>query len=317
MTSFIEIPSNLPPANAEAFAFEARDGATLRAGFFPVENAVGGVVLMTGFSEFVEKYFETIASLHARRLGVVMFDWRGQGRSDRKSVMQSQWRGYFDQITDDLERFIEHVARQRLNGPLVLMTHSMGGLAALKLLSQGYDGVERAVLSAPLTRLFPAAAGFFAGLAADGACLAGLSGKPIFARTDDAFQFDGNMFTSDKARHQRFRDLQVTAPDAVVKDPTYGWVRAALHATADLRRPNFFQKMKTPTLIVSAGADRRIDASDHQTIAAASDKIDLRVIDGALHEILVERDEIRDQFFAAFDGFTAPVFGVNEQASSA
>ena len=55
MSKFIRIPSNPAPEGAEAVDIRGADGAALRAAFFPTENARRTVVLMTGWSEFIEK----------------------------------------------------------------------------------------------------------------------------------------------------------------------------------------------------------------------------------------------------------------------
>ena len=42
----------------------------------------------------------------------------------------------------------------------------------------------------------------------------------------------------------------------------------------------------------------------------------LIVVDGAQHELMMERDVFRDQFFAAFDSFIPGVEGVEARAAS-
>ena len=308
MNDFIRIGSNPPPDGAEQFDFIANDGARIRAAFFPKADARGCVVMMTGWSEFIEKYFETVRTLQEKGFSVAMLDWRGQGLSDRDSPRTANWDGYFDTLTADLRAFTEQQVRPRFGGPLILITHSMGGVPALKLLASGYDGFSRAVLSAPMTRLFSGPMNIVFSVLASIACAFGFANRDVFVRSEDAFEFEGNIFTSDRERHQRFRDLQLAEPNAAMTAPTYGWVRAAIKASSEIHSPGFFAKQKTPTLIVSAGDEKRVDGGDHQAIAASSELIGLTEIPGALHEILVERNEIRDQFFVAFDRFIAPVF---------
>ena len=175
MTGFIDIADNPAPAGASVTEIETSDGAKLRAAFFPVDEARGTIVLVTGWSEFIEKYFETIRDFHARRLNVAMIDWRGQGLSDRASARAQKWRGYFDLLSNDLRDFFEGHVRPRFGGPYFLMTHSMGGLPALLLLASGFDGFSRAVLCAPMTRLFPEAQNKVIGFAAAAASASGFA----------------------------------------------------------------------------------------------------------------------------------------------
>ncbi|MEZ5893000.1 MAG: alpha/beta hydrolase [Parvularculaceae bacterium] len=302
MSRFIEIPGHPVPTGAETKDFTTHDGARLRAAFFPAPQPRGTVVLAPGWAEFIEKYFETVADLQSRGFNVAMMDWRGQGLSDRASPSATKWVGYFETITEDLRFFQEYEVRPRFGGPYILMTHSMGGLPALKLLASGYEGFSRAVLCAPMTQLFPKSQlGFYNGLATV-LCGAGLA-RAHTARSKNADVFDGNIFTHDKARHQMFVDLRAKEPMAANDPVTFGWVNAALKATAAIHEPGALSGIKIPVLIISAGEEQQIDGSDHQIIAEASEKISLVTIPGALHEILMERDDLRALYWKAFDEF--------------
>lgn len=303
MIQFITIDANPVPSGAEIAQFTADDGGVLRYAIFPKTNSHGTIILQTGWSEFIEKYFETVDDLRERGWSVAMMDWRGQGLSDRARDTERDWRGYFSRLHSDLHGFTQDIVAPRMPGPLHLMTHSMGGLPGLKILASGTDLYKSAVLCAPMTRLFPpvTSLGYRAGT--ELACLAGMANTGVNAGSDDSRQFAGNMFTTDERRHSRFRLLQEREPAACVNSPTYGWVRESILESNRLHKPDAFADLKTPTLIVSAGAERRIDGSDHQNIAALSPHISVERIDGALHEIMMERDELRDQFLTTADNF--------------
>ncbi len=307
MSRFIDIPGNPVPAGAQAVTFTAHDGAKLRGAFFPAETPRGTVVLMAGWSEFIEKYFETVEDLRARNLNVAMMDWRGQGLSDRESAPRSKWCDFFSILTGDLRDFTERHVKPRFSGPYILMTHSMGGMPGLMLLTSDYPAFERAVLCAPMTRLFPEPRNRITGIAAALASTVGFARKPVMQKEDHADRFEGNIFTSDAARHQRFRELRIAAPEAANEAPSYGWVRAAIEASNAIHAPGALSQVETPVLIISAGDEQQIDGGDHAQIAAANPNISLKTIPGALHEIMMERDDIRAEYFAAFDAFIAPI----------
>jgi lysophospholipase len=266
------------------------------------------VVLATGRSEFIEKYFETIVDFQKRGFSVAAMDWRGQGLSER--LLPVREKGHiqdFGVFRADLQRFAREVAFPRLPGPYVLAAHSMGGTPALQTLADGDDAYVAAVLSSPMTRLFEGVARRIGvRLIAQAATRVGLSRHAIPGVKEHSMAFEGNNLTSDPDRHARFRDLQSAAPNATIREPTYGWVRAATEAMDDLHRPRRFANLKTPVLIVSAENDRLVRSSDHQWLARQSPLIECVTIKGALHEILMERDEIREQFWAAFDSFVTP-----------
>ena len=63
----VEFDENPLPAVGEAGYLFARDGKKLRnAVFMPPRTPRGTILLMTGYSEFIEKYFETIGDLLSR-----------------------------------------------------------------------------------------------------------------------------------------------------------------------------------------------------------------------------------------------------------
>jgi lysophospholipase len=308
MADFIRIPGNSVPDGAEVFEFRGADGGRLRAALFPLKGAGGSVVLMAGRSEFIEKYFEVVGDLHARGFAVAMMDWRGQGLSERLLPISEKGHiGDFGVFRSDLRLFTEEVAKKRLPGPLVLMTHSMGGTPALQLLADGYDAFVAAVLCAPMTDLFSSPSRrLFARLMSKVACAVGASRQSVPGVKEHSLDFEGNVLTSDAARHKRFMELQVAAPNAALREPTYGWLRAAFDAMEDLHRPNRFAGLKTPVLIVSAEKDRLVTSRDHLELANRSPLIERIEIKGALHEIMMEQDKIRSAYWAAVDAFLEP-----------
>lgn len=265
-------------------------------------------MLLAGRSEFIEKYFEVIADLQKRGFCIATMDWRGQGLSER--LLPVREKGHiqdFGVFRSDLRLLGEKVVCEQLPGPYVLMSHSMGGTPALQMLADGDETYCAAVFCAPMTRLFDGLARRIGiRLMAQAATRIGLSRQSIAGVKEHSMAFEGNILTSDRARHDRFRDLQSAAPNATIREPTYGWIRSATEAMDDLHRPGRFQRLKTPVLIVSAENDHLVRSSDHQWLAKKSPLIDCVTIKGARHEILMERDVYRDQFWAAFDAFTTP-----------
>lgn len=302
MNRFIEVDNNPVPQNAAVVTYDAADGAKLRAAFYPADNPKGTVIVEPGWAEFIEKYFEVADVLRSRGFNAAMMDWRGQGYSEAPR----EWSGYFDHLTDDLRAFREGPVAARFDGPYFLLTHSMGGMPALKLLASGYDGFERAALSAPMTRLFAGGANAVFGAVASIACLGGGSNAKVFRRLDDSKAFEGNVLTKDPRRHERFRLLQEAAPDIALFAPTYGWVRDAIKSSKEMHEPGFFDALKTPVRIISASDEQVVDGSDHAAIAAMSPKIECVAIEGAYHEIMMEKDEYQKPFWDYVDEFFAP-----------
>ena len=311
MTDFIRVPSNPTPPNGELFFIDTADGAKLRAALFPAENARGSVVLMGGRSEFIEKYFEVVEDLRARGLNVATMDWRGQGLSSR--MLPVSEKGHitdFGTYASDLRNFVEDIVKPRFgDAPRILMTHSMGGMPGLMLLAEGYDAFDSAVLCAPMTKLaLTPVRRIAARIASRAACKLGGSRMAVLGVREYSLAFEGNALTSDRRRHERFRALQAAGPGACISAPTFGWLRAAVNAIDDIHAPGRLGGIKPPVLIISAERDELVDSDDHLALAAAYDGIETVTVKDALHEILMERDVFRDEYWRHFDRFVAPLF---------
>ena len=73
----------LEPSGFVWGSLPTNDGARLRWGHLPAKVPRAECVMVGGFSECIEKYFETTVDLGARGLSVWCLDWRGQGGSER------------------------------------------------------------------------------------------------------------------------------------------------------------------------------------------------------------------------------------------
>ena len=281
------------------------DGGYLRGALFPAKNHRATAVLMSGRSEFIEKYFEVCADLNARGISVAMMDWRGQGLSER--LLPVREKGHiqdFGVYRSDLAKFTEEIATKEFAGPYILMTHSMGGPPGLQLLADGNTNFKCAVLCAPMTRLFDdPVKRVLVRLIAKSVSALGGSRQSIFGVKEDSMDFADNALTSDVTRHNRFRDIQLAAPNAMIREPTYGWLRAAFACMDDLHAPDRFSALTTPILIVSAEDDRLVCPLDHHWLARQSPLIECITVKAALHEVMMEADEYREQYWQAFDNF--------------
>lgn len=292
------------------------DGAQLRVATFPAprQDAQRGTVFLTsGRSEFIEKYFEVIQDLQNRDFNVVTMDWRGQGLSSR--LLPVSEKGHittFETYTADLRFVMDQVVRPKYKTPYLLMTHSMGGVPALQVLAEDNTDFIAAVLSAPMTRLFNAMAmRLFARALSRSAVKVGASRQSIPGVKEHSLEFDGNILTSDPIRHKRFRELQAAAPNATIGSPTYGWMKAATDAIDKIHDTQYMKNLHTPVLIVSAENDQLIDSTDHNLLANNNTNIHCLTINNAFHEILMEQDIYRNEFWAAFDDFIDPI--LNDQ----
>src|SRR5918998_179476 len=103
-------------------------------------------------------------------------------------------------------------------------------------------------------------------------------------------------------KHPRAAALAALALNAIGA-PTVAWLHAAFRFMARFGEASFPLQVRVPTLVVAAGADPICDTPAIERFAARLKVGNAIVIPGARHEILMERDAVRDQFWAAFDAF--------------
>jgi lysophospholipase len=81
------------------------------------------------------------------------------------------------------------------------------------------------------------------------------------------------------------------------------WVDAALRAMRALRERSYPARIRQPILIVAAGSDAIVSNPAIEDFASYLRAGAHLVVVGSQHEILMEQDRFRSQFWAAFDAF--------------
>ena len=288
-------------------------GVAIRAARWPAPeisataHPAGTVLICTGRSEFIEKYFPVVADLRERGFAVVVFDWRGQGLSQRP--LRNAMKGHVEHFTDyegDLVAVAEQVMAPFCPRPWFGLAHSMGGAIALNAAADRPDLFHRLVLSAPMVEIarlpFAATARALARLCRYGGLarsfVPGGRGRAMLFRA-----FEENLLTSDETRYHAVLDYLRVEPRLVVGAPTLGWLHAAFTAMARLHRDDFAERMRTPVLAVVPGLDRVVEPRATERLLSRLRASRAVTVPGSRHEILMERDAFRRQFWAAFDAF--------------
>jgi lysophospholipase len=293
------------PDDGKAEWFSGADGATHRAALFAPKGAArGSVVVSPGRSEPIEKYFEVVQDLLDRGFVVLVHDWRGQGLSHR--ALPDRLKGHAAGFKDFLGDYQALLAafETRLPRPWIALGHSMGGCLTMLALATGERRFAAAVLSAPMLGLNTG------GKPAAGArALAWLmsrsryKGEYVLGDAGDPFvqSFPRDALTHDAARYARHRAQIHANPDIALGGITWGWTDFAFSACAFLRRTKGVEAVPIPVTIVAAGQDSRVLIADEKSIAGRIPQGRYVEIPDAFHEILIETDDRRAQFWAAFD----------------
>jgi lysophospholipase len=303
----VEIDGNPIPPRADVGMHKMRDGKMLRGAVFPPEGEVRGtLVLMTGYSEFIEKYFETIGDFTRRGFVVVMPEWRGHGLSDGDGAEPTRLHlKNFDTNLRDLEDRWEKLVAP-LPKPHVGLAHSMGGQISLRAVQAHPEWLSGLAQCAPMHGLsIPKPLMAIAktvtliyrllGKADSWNPLQGQAARPGDAETNDV--------TNDFDRFRRTGTLYVSEPQLQVNGASLGWFAAAGKAMADTSCPAFLKSVTTPLFIASAEDELLVDNKAHAHVIAHVQNGSGKFYAAAKHELMMEKDAVREAFIADVAAF--------------
>jgi len=114
-------------------------------------------------------------------------------------------------------------------------------------------------------------------------------------------RFESNLVTNDRARWQMHRDLVDAMPDLDLGPVTWGWLGASLDILSTFAKASKLSSLNIPILVASADDEKLVDNRSHTRVASHLPDCEHIMVEEAMHEILMERDEKRAEFWTAFD----------------
>lgn len=289
------------------------------------QESQGGVVIVSGRTEGLVLYQETIADLLRNGWSVYIYDHRGQGFSTRLLDDASQAsRGHIDQFqhyVEDLNTFTQMVAARRAGSPrpMVLLAHSMGGAISSLYLASHTHPYKGAALITPMHQ--PWLAGPRSTLTsrvADALCQ-----KLAFEATFTLFDLSSAYVADedfDKLPQGMADDSVTSSPErlrlnwqaradacsgdacghinAKVGGPTVRWLNQACSA-AQTARSAESAKIQVPVLVFQGEKDSVVNGEGQQEFCRQVNTgkkepvCKLIVVPNGRHALHIERDEIR------------------------
>ncbi|MFN7175412.1 MAG: alpha/beta hydrolase [Thermaurantiacus sp.] len=289
------------------------DGARLRTLVFPAAQPRANLLLLGGRADFLEKSAETIADLHSAGFTVAAFDWRGQGLSTRLLETGAGHIDSFDIFLADLDHLSDTLADD-IAGPWVAIAHSMGAHLLLRWLAdparRGHPFRARlhaAALTAPFCGLAMPAPLSAAVLLAAGGQVRNRRGAR-FAWGQEPFgprqtSLARQMILTHCPRRFAEERLWVEAnPALACGGVTWGWIDAFARSEIALEALPL-EALELPLLALLAAEERLVSNRAALRVLARIPSATVDIIEGAAHEILRERDEIRARALSRIRAF--------------
>jgi lysophospholipase len=303
----LRLPGELAPAVGGAEWYAGADGLRMRAALFPAKTPIGSVIVSPGRTEYIEKYLEVAAELVGRGYTVLVHDWRGQGLSARMlpDRLKGHAAGYEAFVADHgamLDAF-----EDRLPGPWLGLSHSMGGCLTAMALAQGETRFSACMFSAPMWGIAGLPQGVAHAVAAT-MTLLGRSNDYAFGAHDPySILYDKERLTHDRVRYDRTRAQILALRDLALGAITWGWIRSSFDAIDWLHRAREVTEIATPMVVLAAGEEKIVDNKGTRLVCGRVPDAKYVEIPGAYHEILMETDDIRALFWREFDAMAASV----------
>ncbi|HWU78707.1 MAG TPA: alpha/beta hydrolase [Caulobacter sp.] len=264
------------------------------------------MLILTGYGESAEAWFETVTALNAQGFAVWVLERQGQGGSERATP----WRdlGHADSFEPDVavvRALTKGIVRPRIDIPFVVLGHSEGGLIALLAAEQGLamDGLALSSPAFGLTAL-PRPRSDFARFAPAMRAL-----RLGWIRTPDqpGWRRDGPDCVQSGATHDPQRGKVQAAwmlanPDLRMGGRSLGWFAAFFDASEAAARD--IHRVRAPTLMLEAGQDKVVTATPQGRLCAAMvDCQEARYLDAG-HDLHMESDAVRERWLVRIVEFT-------------
>lgn len=307
----------LKPEGWRWHMFSGSGGHRLRFGsVFPKDDFKAIVVILPGLSEFGEKYFEICRDLLAMGYACWILDWQGQGRSHRHLPKSPHKRisSGFERDMRDLHIFMEeYVKKSSINPrvgrmPLIMLGHSMGGNIGLRYIHKYIGDFDAAAFTSPLLEIkafhlipYQLRVPLTRFLYEIGDCSyvpGGGDYSPSMREGKAA-----KLFSKDTERCQIHAKWYKFDPNLQVGNVTWRWLYHATKSCHFLNKKKFLTEINIPVLLASASQDHLVSNTAISRAHRLLPNSQYLQLAPSRHEILMEKDGVRDQFLRSFDEF--------------
>lgn len=277
-----------------------RDGYVLNTLLYRPASYHTHIFLVLGKNECIYKYQEFTDFLYKQNFSVTIYDHRGQGTNAKILDDDRCHIDSFNTYVEDLNEVINHYSSHHNN---YICAISMGALITLNYLKSisehsfklqnKFKGVIFISPFIGLKQFIP-----FSLLYLLISLKILIEGKEKFVIPNDHYKpriFGENANTQDLTRFLKYNEVHEKYPTTQMGGITNGWLKAALIAIKNLTTTNW--NLFLPSLFVLAQNDNMVATKKSMNFITRHThdtcKIDYLMLLNSLHDILIEKDEIR------------------------
>lgn len=250
------------------------------------------MILVSGRGENLLKWTEIAYDFYHQGYDVLTFDHRGQGYSQR--LLPDSDKGYIDQFDyylDDLDLVIHSVDHRHPYQQQGILAHSLGGLIATLYLAKYPHKIDKLILSAPLFAL-PLKNPFFDPLIVNLMVLFGQDQRYVFGKTAyKPVDPEVNDLSFCKTRMKWMNRINRRFPALHLGGPTFRWAHQCFNQFKKL--PRAIDKIQIPVMLLQAEKEVIVSNRQIEKYAELFHHLRHEIIRNAKHEVLFERDHIR------------------------
>ena len=255
----------------------------------------GTIFILTGRTEYIEKY-AAIANLFLKKgYNVVIHDWRGQGLSQR--FLPNSNIGHVGKFSDyqlDLDEVIDTAANLELPQPFFQVSHSMGGCIGLRTIHHN-KVFKSSVFTGPMWKIHGKSLMLVAKYISSLVVSSGFGERMIIGADERNYLHlstpEKNDLTSDPDTFLFLKSQIDTHPELNVGGPSWRWLWAAI------RESDYLLSQPPPdaSALVILGTDEvLVDINTIITFCQGWTKVKLEIIPETKHEVLMESKVSRD-----------------------
>lgn len=293
----------------EEGTFTGQENISIHYRHYIQKEAKNCLMILPGRSEPVEKYAEVIYDLYqtpsGKNLNFFLLDHRGQGQSARMTSPSDM--GHIDEFENyilDLETFMKLMKLGERCEHKFLLAHSMGAGIGTSFILKYPNSFEKVAFVSPMLKIQTGDYSYAVARAI-------VQAQNLIGRGDqfaigqmgynpDA-TFEKNKVTTSPARFKMSQALNDLYPKTRLGGVSNRFVLETMRGTNPLR--SRYHLISAPLLVFTAGIENYSVPEEMTKLCSESANCRPSFFAQAKHEILMERDEFRDQVIKELENF--------------